>query len=894
MNQEDVLAKLKKDVRSLLLSSKLGLDPDHLRRDYVAMLGHPMPLKQLGFRNIYDMVKEIPDVVSINFRADGSMFFKAVSDESTRNIEELVSKQRINRNEKRRKSSYFNPRYSQMPSQVIIPRRGRAPLALPAQLRAQLRILLSQGPVRLSDLETCFLRCFGYALRVHDYGFYSAVEMLEAAADLISIQQGRLGSVMTLRDHMLPRPLIKPLSPQQRTGPIKPESVRTNQTAPKLQDGCVQKATDPPAEIPVEQSLPKSPTSRSSVGLNHDESTAVSCKPEMDEKSQEAEVQLCQEGQLFQKRVVKLEEELRQQILENGLAGSISQELKEKLQKVVGQTSGGISVHNLPEEYKRAFGEELPLLQTGFVSVTELVGAMSDIFHLLPVAGDRTHHWIVMNIQDESADIESGGGRDVEQPFKSYYFSCGESPWEGKAEGVDDILSVDQDEVIGGDSETQGKTSELYPSIEVHHSPAIPLDALQSQCLKRPTQHGARELVAVLVEEVKSPGHFYIRFSETDEAQAMQDMMIEMRRCYNSPEVSERYCLPEQFVRRGQVCCVSPKGIWFYRVVIHQVVSPTQVEVYYVDFGTTTMVHTAHLKFLKSCYSILPAQAVPSSLAGIQPVTGRWTAEATTSFQRLCFDHTLVGALDCYTGDTLQLYLCDTQTDNDIYIHTVLLSQGHAMACSPSASAALCIQVSPVSLYLGKGMVELQDVKVETIPCLKPESTLEHSMLTSLKVEEEEVPPLEVIEDTCLSPHIQNNKSNSFNLQLDDPTLVCSDLGCISMNETPPTCPPSSPLDPPDLIQNPEIPAHLKADFNPPSLTPPQTPSSVDTCHTVEEDKLEPTITEPSAVTLPRILRTLSLHTPHLGQIQGCLLGIPVSPLHLRNSGTLFSLFGAR
>uniref|UniRef100_A0A3Q3GRG3 Tudor domain-containing protein 5 n=1 Tax=Labrus bergylta TaxID=56723 RepID=A0A3Q3GRG3_9LABR len=582
MSQEEVLAKLKKDVRSLLISSKRGLDPDQLRRDYV----HPTSIQ-------------------------ATFVLKSVSDESTRNIEELVAKQRTAKTSKkvwRGGASYFSSRYCQP---VVLPRRGRAPPAVPAHLRAQLRLLLSQGPLRLSDLEGCFLRCFGHPLRVHCYGFYSTGEMLEAATDMVAIQQSMLGLILILREQMLPSPLLRPL----RTGMIKP----------------------------------KSPTPEK---WNSNEPNTRTRMPTVAPGNKDFKCQI----------LPQLEEDLRQQIIENGVAGTISQELKDKLRKMF-------------------FGEDLPLQQSGFVSVTELVSAMSDTFHLKPAGSDSGQHWIVMDIQD--SDITQSGVYVLSVFLLTFYMN---------------IINM------------------VY--VWVKKYPSVPLDAVQSQRLKPPTPHAARQLIQVLVEHVKSPWEFYIRFSEPDGTRALEDMIIEMRRCYTCPEVSERYRLPERFVRRGQVCCVSPTGIWFYRVVIHQIISPTQVEVYFVDYGMMNVEQTCdHSSVRMRAFLVCVLQ-------------GSWTAEAVASFKNLCSDRTLVGALYGYTGDVLQLYLCDTHTENDVYIHTVLISQGHGTACSP----ALCTQLNPVSLYLGEGMVDLPEVEEETNLSPKPASKLEKSMLLSPKV----------------------------------------------------------------------------------------------------------------------------------------------------------------
>uniref|UniRef100_A0A8C6P374 Tudor domain-containing protein 5 n=1 Tax=Nothobranchius furzeri TaxID=105023 RepID=A0A8C6P374_NOTFU len=625
MSQEDVFAKLKKDVRSLLMSSKMGLAPEQLRKDYVNMLGHPMPLKLLGFRNILEAVQEMPDVVSVNYRADGSLFLKAMSNEDTQNIATLVAEQRTSKADAKIKRGFYTagPRYHHRSISVGLPRRGCAPPPLPAHLRMQLRFLLSQGPIKLSDLEMYYFRCFGNPLRVSNYGFYSIGEMLDAAKDMIVLQQGRQGTVLILREKLLPRPLMVPWASSRNTEPPKPAQL-----------------------YPHRGPYIKTPETRKPSGL--------------------LIVVEFISGDFF------LEEELHRQILENGIAGSVSQELKDKLRKV-----------RLLSSSEKLYAEDLPFLKCGFVSVTELIGALSDTFHLKPAEGDNGHHWIVVDLKD-CEDRHIGVYAQM-MPVKSSYFSFKTSPWEGKQE--DGAHDHEEDCTV-------------YPDIEVRLRSTVPLDAVQGQRLKPPTRHKARQLIEVMVEHVESPGDFYISFSDSSESRALEDLMFQMRMCYVCPLVSAQYRLSAPFIRKGQVCCVSPKGLWFYRVVIHRVLNASEVEVYFVDYGDILVVQSDSLKFLKYGPIILPAQAVPSSLNILFTVLRTFNYFfiniSTASFLELCSNHALVGALDHYEGDILQLYLCDTHTDSDVYVHSVLINQGHGLACSAAASAAVSYQLESV------------------------------------------------------------------------------------------------------------------------------------------------------------------------------------------------------
>ncbi|XP_056112478.1 tudor domain-containing protein 5 isoform X3 [Rhinichthys klamathensis goyatoka] len=721
MTQDQLLAGLKKDVRSLLISAKRGLTPEQLKRDYQTMLGFPIPLRLLGFRNVLDMVKEMPDVVHLDYHFDGSIILKAIGDESTKGIEELVSKQRDHKpkpkvNNRRGNLVNFHTSFPRH-QPVILPRRGPAKPALPAQLRSQLKQLLSHGPVRLSELEYRYTVQFGKPLQITQYGFYSISEMLAAATDFIIMQQSRTGSQLLLKSSLVPLNQTENQMPRLSKKLAPPLVVKQKPV------GFSPKATSPPKRD--QQSSPLSP--------------AVP-KPEPVKKEHS-----------FEETIFKLEEELRQQILEKGTAGSVSRELKDKLRKVrhiclktqpflshiltlayeiwilfqvVAENGNGISIHNLPTEYKRMYSEELPVSQCGFLSVTEMVGALSDTFSIQRGADESENHWMVVEFkpndtQPSKSELSPGHGTtssptdESQNPSsKAYYLSYAESAWE-REETEQSTDPQESDAELRVTNKTIHQMGDLFPELMVSHVTAVPPDAVRCQKLKSPNRRRERELVPVLVEQTESPSHFYIRFSQNKEARALENMMIEMRSCYSYPDVAERYRLTDAYVRPGQVCCVAPRDMWFYRVVIHEVFSNTEVKVYYVDFGDITKVERNSLRFLKACYADLPAQAVPAMLAGVRPITSIWTQSAISSFQRMCCERTLVAAIHSYQNNFLLLFLCDTNTEEDVYVHAALQKEGHALPCV-TAYGLVSGQFNPLTSYLGDDQID--DVKESLTP----------------------------------------------------------------------------------------------------------------------------------------------------------------------------------
>ncbi|KAK6484844.1 tudor domain-containing protein 5 [Huso huso] len=699
--QEHLLEALKKDVRSLLISAKAGLAPQQLQKDYMTMMGHRLPLHALGYRSLMDMVQDLPDVVQVQCAGDGSVLLKAIGDESTRGMEELVSKQRSNK----KRSATNSQRSALIHSTLSLHRRRHAPPSLPAPLRSELKKLLSSSPVLLSQLERSFAQRFGRPLQIHHYGFYSVAELLSAAGDMITVQQTRAGSLLVLKrpDHP-----ARSRALQCSTGHVKKSPNKIIQGV--FESALLSDDGKKPSPSNLVKQIPQSSCLKPPLPSPKKETIAV-------------KKQLSPEEIEFEKCIKKLEEELKTKILDSGPAGTVSPELKEKIRQVVSQKPEGLLVKNLPEEFKKMFKEDLPVNQSGFLSVTDLVSALSDTLYIDQGEADVNTNWIVFDTQQRQAqqrkkDLSESQAPELSQSLnpsdRSYFFHCDVSQWESGG------LEEEQAEKLQHDSELKVVTEKFQQSLEMYEPILsqletrleVPLDAIQNERLQLVAEKKEKAFVSVLVETVISPSQFYIRFCGTEEAKVLENIMIEMRGCYSFSEVSERYQLPATYIRAGQVCCVSPGGIWFYRVIIHRVVNEREVEVYYVDFGNLGFVEKRSLKFLKSCYSKLPAQAVPSILTWIKPFKGVWSEKAVSHFQKLCCAKPMVAVIHKYVEGILHLFLCDTYTDVDIYIHCVLQIQGYAVPCSISDIGQPFGEFNPVELYL-KWQTDLPDPVTE-------------------------------------------------------------------------------------------------------------------------------------------------------------------------------------
>ncbi|XP_037668731.1 tudor domain-containing protein 5 isoform X2 [Choloepus didactylus] len=618
--QERIQECLRKEIRSLLISSKDGLTPQQLAKEYLLMIGNHLPLRILGYRSTMELVLDMPDVVSVCPCGDGTVTLKAIPDESTKGIASLVAKQRSshkirNSMQKGRGSLCCGPN-----SQQRVPYRGRVPPILPAFVKSKNFV----HPFRMKQ------------------GSYSTGSPVAKA-------------------HF--------------------SELSSNMEPPK-------------------QMLNVEKTSKSNVietsRLNHSE------------------------------KLNQLENTFKSVIAQIGPGGTINPEIKQKIKFVVSRFPEGLLISKLLGEFEAIFKEQLSPKEMGFLNVTELVGALSDILYVEFKEGEQDLIVFDADMKPLPPDgaVSSVQNSCIVQPDKKIeakacvsspprnsrctaaFKTTWDSPLKNRKEPEQKVFKKPNLVVKPLQLQVGINKSQLNLAMENHD---IPPDAVQDKKLCRLPPLDTSTLVGVFVEYIISPSQFYIRVYSRDSSELLEDMMIEMRRCYSNQLVSERYIMPEYFIQPGHLCCVRiSEDKWWYRVIIHRVLGKQEVEVFYPDFGNIGTVQKSSLRFLKCCYTKLPAQAIPCSLAWVRPVEEHWTSRAILQFQKLCGLKPLVGVVDEYVDGILNIFLCDTSSNEDIYFHHVLRTEGHAIVCRENVPSKGFRDLNPLALYT-KSSAEPED-----------------------------------------------------------------------------------------------------------------------------------------------------------------------------------------
>uniref|UniRef100_A0AAU7J943 Tudor domain-containing protein Tdr5 n=1 Tax=Locusta migratoria TaxID=7004 RepID=A0AAU7J943_LOCMI len=167
------LGDLKSVLRSVLVSSKKRLTPRELQRDFRRVEGKFVPYRKFGFATFEDFLQSIPDICSIQYENDGSMYVVPVVTESLKYIAELVSKQKkpdVNIKSKKSRSRHIDKKF--------------IPAHLQHHLESFVRCHPKGAPVEVLHREV--LSKFPHILQ----GFDDIEEILDCANHILRFDQG--------------------------------------------------------------------------------------------------------------------------------------------------------------------------------------------------------------------------------------------------------------------------------------------------------------------------------------------------------------------------------------------------------------------------------------------------------------------------------------------------------------------------------------------------------------------------------------------------------------------------------------------------------------------------------------------------------------------------------
>ncbi|XP_023938384.2 tudor domain-containing protein 5 isoform X2 [Bicyclus anynana] len=325
-------------------------------------------------------------------------------------------------------------------------------------------------------------------------------------------------------------------------------------------------------------------------------------------------------------------------------SGSRMQVLRE-IREIIDEHPDGVWCTDVLQLYKQRFGRELNYHRLGCTSVLSLACAAP---HVAAVQHPARADWLL-------ADRRSAAARRPPPPPQP---RAPPAP-----------ATADPDDALPG----VAYADELFPPDCMNFMDSIPKLSLDGVA--------RGDLLQVMVGEVYSPSHFWLLQLGEQFHLALEELMDDMNRFYESPRGAG--ALPPGAVRAGHYCSSRYAGDW-HRALIVRVDDCDHVRVRHVDYGTVERCAARDLRPLRRRWAALPVQAVRARLARVRPAARgrRWQRAAAQRFLALVSDRQLVASVTAVDeqSDALEVLLIDTSTDEDVSVSAQLVAAGHADA----------------------------------------------------------------------------------------------------------------------------------------------------------------------------------------------------------------------
>nr|CAD7393929.1 unnamed protein product [Timema cristinae] len=149
---------------------------------------------------------------------------------------------------------------------------------------------------------------------------------------------------------------------------------------------------------------------------------------------------------------------------------------------------------------------------------------------------------------------------------------------------------------------------------------------------------------------------------------------------------SKKLCMLPETVVEGHFCVapyqLTDDVIEWTRAKINKIMSDTEVKVFFVDHGSTSLVNMKDLRYIHKDFADLPLQALLGKMSGIGPPRGQnnWPVEASKTFIKLLDSRPVVATVVevNHKARSISALLVDTSSREDVVINQELVQLGLA------------------------------------------------------------------------------------------------------------------------------------------------------------------------------------------------------------------------